>query len=216
MDIFILFSAIIVSAVTIFLVSYLSRRILIGQEQVAKKLDEMAGVQSISNLDEQSNQQAREETSFKSLAQILRVNQPVSRIRILTLSGATSMLRNDKILLDLLNKGIKVDLMLLDPESDSLFFEESQRLLQDTKSNLDILVKMQHDGHQGNLSIRLITQQAFQMLMFIDDSQLFVSSFIPLASPRHLIYEIKNGDKSLYNLYEPMFEYLWNHAKLVE
>jgi hypothetical protein len=202
--------------VTIFLVSYVSRSILTGQEQVAKKLEEMAGIQSISHLDEQPNQRVGEKTPFKSLAQIIRANQPVNRVRIVTLSGATSMLRNDKILLDLLNKGVKVDLLLLDPESGDLFFEESPRLLQDTKSNLDVLVKMRRDGYQERLSIRLLTQSPFQMLMFIDDSQLFVSSFVPLASPRHLVYEIRNGDKSLYNLYEPMFDFLWDRAKLVE
>jgi hypothetical protein len=215
MDVFILLSVLVISAVTIFLVGYVSRRILIGQEQVAKKLEEMAGVQSINHIDEKAVQEVGEKAPFKSLAQILRANQPVSRIRIITLSGATSILRNDNVLIDLLNRGIKVDLMLLDPESGNLFFEENPRLLQDIKSNLGILTKIQHGEYQGRLSIRLFAQPVFQMLMFIDDNQLFVSSFVPIASSRHLIYEIRNGDKSLYNLYEPMFEFLWERAKIL-
>jgi|GEM_PF-6565018 len=209
-----LFLAIIFILPLIIMVGRLSRDIFIKQQQTAKILEDMAGIQSITNFSEKISLSAEERRSFKSLAHILRENSPVKKLRILTLSGATSLLRSDEILLSLLKNGVDVDLMLLDPKSDNLFFEEFPRLLEDINLNLAKLVEIEENVTQGKLSIRFFRQPVFEMLTFIDDEQLFVSSFVP-ASTKSLIYEIRNGDKSLYNLYKPMFDFLWDNAEPV-
>jgi len=83
MDIVISIALVLVSTMVVGLVGYVSRRILVRQEELAKQLQAMAGVQNI--------EQIGEETTFRSLAQILKANQPTKRLRILTLSGATSL-----------------------------------------------------------------------------------------------------------------------------
>jgi len=206
MDIVISIALILVSITVVGLVGYVSRRILVRQEELAKQLQKMAGVQNI--------EQIGDETTFRSLAQILKANQPTKRLRILTLSGATSLLRNDGILLDILSRGVDVELMLLDPKVDNLFFNEYPRLLDDIKSNLEKLTKLGRDAkNHGRLSVRLFTQPVFHMLIFIDDNQLFISSFVPVDSSNRLIFEVRNGESSLYKLHEPVFEFLWSHAK---
>lgn len=215
MDTIILIAAFSISIGIIFFVGFMSQKIFTRQEQLARKLEEMAGIQSINQFDEKATDVPERETSHKSLAQVVRINQPEKNLKILTLSGANSLLRTG-ILQDLLARGVDVDLMLLSPKSKSLFFELYPHLLHDIEKNLKFLKKIQTGKYQGNLSVRCFDQAVFQMLMFVDDDLLFLSSFVPASSAPKLVYEIKSGDKSLYNLYKPVFEFIWDQAQPIK
>jgi hypothetical protein len=98
-------------------VGYISNQILKRQKDTAKEVQQLAGIESIELVEEKQ--------PFISLAQVLITHKPDRNLRILAVSGASALYQNQDTLVDLLARGVQVQIMLLDPTSDNWLFKPS-------------------------------------------------------------------------------------------
>jgi hypothetical protein len=177
------------------------------QRKLAKDLEQMAGIQAIERLEDR--------VPYTSFAQVISEHEPLQQLDILATSGASLLSEDETPLKRLLNRGIDIKIMLLDPNSESNWLSKEYAGLTATEPNLDTLKRIAQTSGSGSglLSVRLYPQPVLENLMFLDDERLFISSYLPSPLSRNrLIYEVRKGERSLYNLYEPAFDFLWRHS----
>jgi hypothetical protein len=185
-------------------VTVVSRTILARQEQLARRIEQMAGIQQI--------ERVYDKMAMPSFAKILEEHTPASRLRLLAVSGG-SVLRNYELLSVLLRRGVRIQILLLNPKSEGGLYGEHTWLLEETKASLNLLRNLsKYPGDAHNLEVRFYQQPMLEMLMFVDDDWLFLSSYLPVYRQSRLVYAIKRGEQSIYNLYEEAFQFLWENS----
>ena len=188
------------------LVGFVSRTILARQEQFANNLQQMAGIQSI--------EWVEEETPFTSFAQVLEEHEPRQQLNVLATSGVSLLSEGEDALHGLLNRGVSIRIMLIDPNSDSNWLAKEYDGMSAIKDNLSTLrrIAKSTQSPSGQLEIRLYPQPVLENLMFVDGDRLFISSYLPSLPYNRLIYEVRKGEQSLYNLYRPAFDFVWRYS----
>jgi hypothetical protein len=183
-------------------VSLVTNRVLAARQKSAKELNELAGVVSVLSFDVLDH--------FASLADVLRARPPQRTISMLVVSGR-SVFRNPATLLDSL-QGIRLRILLLDPNSEEPLLVENPWLAQETRDTLSTIRTWASTHQAEEFEVRLYRGVQLQMLMFVDDDRLFVSSFFPVSSASRIVSEIRPGGKSLYQIYREGFEYVWQRS----
>jgi hypothetical protein len=188
-------------------VGFITKRVFARQQLTAKQLNELAGVLSVQAIDEAER--------FGSLAEVIKKRPPRESIRLLAVSGRSVF--SPPILSTLLQNTIKIQALLLDPTCDDPLLREHPWLVTETRDTLALLQqKRTEDNGSRSIDVRVYRGAQLQLLMFIDDDRLFVSSFFPVASMQRLVYEIRPGERSLYRLFKEGFEYTWRHSSYLE
>jgi hypothetical protein len=197
--------ALVSAFVVAILVGYVSRRVLTKQQVLAERIEATAGIERIKRIHEQ--------TPFSSFAEIVRENYPQVRLRILAVSGGSLFQGRDDLLVHFLSKGIRIQMLLMDPHSEVPLYGQNQWLLTETKATLNRLNKIIKESPRAstNLEVRLYNQQPLAMLLFIDD-KLFLSSYLPVSGRSRIIYEIRQGEQSLYTIFDESFKFIWEAA----
>jgi hypothetical protein len=194
-------SASVLSAVVGFVSAWISKR----QKEAAADLQESAGVRSIERIDEQGD--------YKSLNAALQQHPPRYRLRVLVTSGLSLIQTDRELLTQQLQRGVAVDVLMLDPDSNNPLFSEHSWLQKESAATGQALSRL-NIQHPDLLRVRFHSQTLLELLMFIDEDRLFLSSYFPLARSERFVYQISNGPRSLYRLYNDAFEYLWSRAAI--
>ncbi len=191
------------SAVAAMAAGVVSNLIFKRQRGLAMELEHMAGIERI--------EETKGKQPLTSLSQALKKNEPYTSLRILAISGA-SIFKNEPTVKNLLGRGVDIDIMLLDPESNNWLFKQHPWLQDETRETLNLLKDLARslNDQSGKLSIRLYPQPLLELLMFIDNKHLFLSSYFPIASTTRLIYQIRQGEQSLFKLYDEALRFLWD------
>ncbi|HEX8131066.1 MAG TPA: hypothetical protein VF527_18340 [Pyrinomonadaceae bacterium] len=207
MDSTLLVLAAIASTVVALATGVVSSYIVAKQKNLALRLEKMAGIERVEEIEGIR--------PLISLADALKKHEPKQSLRILVVSGA-SVIQKDSTLNNLLERGIDIEVMLLDPESDNWLFRQYPWLQDETRQSLNHLKEVAQSPRKNsrNLSIRLYPQPLLELLMFIDNEHLFLSSYFPIASSTRLIYQIRRGEQSIFKIYDEGFNFLWNSSSI--
>src|ERR1051326_5101664 len=88
--------------------------ILRRQEQAIANVQQLAGIRSVEPVEAQVP---------NALSHVLRVAQPKFKVRIVSATGSALLTHADDELTRLLERGVQLDVLLLDPESSQRFAE---------------------------------------------------------------------------------------------
>jgi predicted PurR-regulated permease PerM len=108
-----------VSATIASFVSFISQIILSRQERLAKQLQQMAGIIKI---------ERKESKHPSQLTQLLNENEPTTSLRVQVSSGASFLQQNLVSLRNMLARGIRIQFLLFNPNTDSKLLEENPNL----------------------------------------------------------------------------------------
>jgi hypothetical protein len=181
-------------------VSLFTRKILDRQAQLAKQVNELAGVLRVRTVAEAG--------PYESFHDVLSSRLPTTRLDVWAVSGWTVL--QPEVVERLLEAGVVIRALLLDPASETWLLKEHSWLAAEARQTLERVHELVRSSR--SLEIRLYQESQFQMLLFVDNDRAFVSSFFPITSHLRLVYEIAPGDKSLYQLYREAFEYVWQRS----
>ena len=118
-------------------------------------------------------------------------------------------------------KGLKVRILLADPELDSLKHREiredgapTNRMRGDARAVLMNLCEIIKEYHDSGLEVRLVDADFISCSMIFIDNRLYVTSYLGLGFTGNNCptLEVQNVPGSLYGVYREEFEQLWKRG----
>src|SRR6185436_14611168 len=132
-------------------------------------------------------------------------------VRVMAVSGRLA-LPDDGELLGLLNRGVKLHVLLCNPAHENVLFEQAEWLKSEVSKSLQRLRALQlKTPMTDGLEVRIHSLPQLFVAMFIDDQTAAVSAYAPLSSSRST-YVLQAGERSLYGLYDAAFRFLWERS----
>lgn len=179
-------------------VTFFTKKMLETQKKIAVEVNRLAGVRGIFS-----------ETKATGFRSILATSPPRTRLDVLAVSGWTVL--QPQVMTPLLEAGVEVRALLLDPKVEVDLLADAPWMRQQTIDTIHRLANLRRPS--ASFRVRLYQAPQLQTLLFLDDDRLYVSSFPPVTSRSSLVFEIGPGEKSLYQLYRDAFEFLWERSE---
>ena len=159
----------------------------------------------------------KEITPFTTGLEILERNEIKRHLRILSPTSKLPF-EQGSYLQRLLDKGISLELLLLDPRVEASLYGSASQETENSQvsmiSVMQIVANLNKASNRHiNLRVKFHTHYVPEVLIFVDSDRLFLYSFLPYLSSSRFVYQIVPGEGSLYNLYNEAFHFLWNTSK---